>query len=94
MLTGGAAVTLATRKYAEELVALAPDAILGTGSSATVGLLLQVTRIVPIVFAYVPDPVGCRMGTRRNQACSPYTASGHHPRSCRLWWGPWTPANV
>ena len=45
------------RKYAEELVALAPDAILATGS-VTLGPLLQVTRVVPIVFAYVPDPVG------------------------------------
>src|SRR5262245_15059862 len=45
------------RKYAEELVALAPDAILAVGA---VGLapLLQVTRSVPIVFVIVPDPVG------------------------------------
>src|SRR5262249_29545531 len=34
------------RKYAAELVALAPDVILATGSS-TVGPLLQVTRSVP-----------------------------------------------
>ena len=39
-----------TRKYAAELVALAPDVILATGS-ATVGALLQATRAVPIVFA-------------------------------------------
>jgi putative tryptophan/tyrosine transport system substrate-binding protein len=45
------------RAYAAELVALAPDVILATGS-ATVGPLLQATRSVPIVFAYVPDPVG------------------------------------
>ena len=45
------------RKYAAELVALAPDIILANGS-ATVGPLLQATRTVPIVFAYVPDPVG------------------------------------
>ncbi len=45
------------RKYAAELVALAPDVILATGS-ATVGPLLQATRTVPIVFAIVPDPVG------------------------------------
>jgi len=36
---------------------LAPDVILGPGS-ATVGPLLQATRTVPIVFVYVPDPVG------------------------------------
>jgi putative ABC transport system substrate-binding protein len=39
------------------VVALAPDVILATGS-ATVGPLLQATRIVPIVFVGVPDPVG------------------------------------
>ncbi|MFL6971600.1 MAG: ABC transporter substrate-binding protein [Xanthobacteraceae bacterium] len=46
-----------TRKYAAELVALAPDVILASGSAA-VGPLLQVTRTVPVVFAIVPDPVG------------------------------------
>ena len=45
------------RQYAAELVALAPDVILATGSPATTALL-QVTRSVPIVFAQVPDPVG------------------------------------
>src|ERR1700722_5891892 len=44
------------RKYAAELVALAPDVILTPGSS--VGPLLQATRTVPIVFVIVPDPVG------------------------------------
>jgi len=47
----------AIRKYASELVALAPDAILATGS-ATPGPLLHATRTVPIVFTAVPDPVG------------------------------------
>ncbi len=46
-----------TRKYAVELVALAPDVILATGSAA-MGPLLEATRTVPIVFAIVPDPVG------------------------------------
>jgi ABC-type uncharacterized transport system substrate-binding protein len=45
------------RKYAAELVALAPDVILAPGSS-TVGPLLQATRALPIVFVHVPDPVG------------------------------------
>ena len=45
------------RKYATELVALAPDVILATGAS-TMGPLLQATRAVPIVFVYVADPVG------------------------------------
>jgi putative ABC transport system substrate-binding protein len=43
-------------KYAEELVALAPDVILAQGSS-TAGPLLQATRALPIVFVIVPDPV-------------------------------------
>jgi putative tryptophan/tyrosine transport system substrate-binding protein len=47
----------ATRKYAAELVALAPDVILATGSAAT-GPLLQATRTVPVVFVHAPDPVG------------------------------------
>jgi putative ABC transport system substrate-binding protein len=45
------------RRYAVELVALAPDVILATGSSST-GPLLEATRTVPIVFVFVPDPVG------------------------------------
>jgi putative ABC transport system substrate-binding protein len=45
-----------TRKYAAELVALAPDAIVATGIS-TVGPLLQLTRTVPIVFPAASDPV-------------------------------------
>ena len=45
------------RSYVAELVALAPDVILASGS-ATVGPLLQLTRSVPIVFTNVPDPVG------------------------------------
>ena len=45
------------RKYAAELVALAPDVILASGG-AVAGLLLQVTRTVPIVFTLTPDPVG------------------------------------
>jgi ABC transporter substrate binding protein len=46
-----------TRKYATELVALAPDVILAFGGSA-VSPLLQLTRTVPIVFTQVTDPVG------------------------------------
>ena len=45
------------RKYAAELVALAPDVILAAGT-ASVAPLLQATRTVPIVFALVTDPVG------------------------------------
>jgi ABC-type uncharacterized transport system substrate-binding protein len=45
-----------TRKYAVELVALAPDVILATGP--TVEQVLQATRTVPIVFVVTADPVG------------------------------------
>jgi ABC-type uncharacterized transport system substrate-binding protein len=45
------------RKYAAELVALAPDVILASGT-ATMAPLLDATRTVPIVFAQVTDPVG------------------------------------
>ena len=44
------------RRYAAELVALAPDVILAVGAS--LGPLLQATRTVPVVFAQVADPVG------------------------------------
>jgi putative tryptophan/tyrosine transport system substrate-binding protein len=45
------------RKYAAEMVGLTPDVIVSTGTAAMVPLL-QATRIVPIVFANVADPVG------------------------------------
>ena len=45
------------RMLAEELVALAPDVILGNGT-ATVNALKNATRTVPIVFANIADPVG------------------------------------
>jgi putative ABC transport system substrate-binding protein len=45
------------RRHAAELVALAPDVILASGTS-TVGPLLQATRTVPIVFPVIGDPVG------------------------------------
>jgi len=46
-----------TRKFAAELVALAPDVLLAPGTS-TLEPLLQVTRAVPIVFVHTADPVG------------------------------------
>ena len=45
------------RRYAAELVALAPDVILAHGVSS-VRPLLQATRSVPIVFPIASDPVG------------------------------------
>src|SRR4051794_969407 len=44
------------RKYATELVALAPEVILASGGSV-MGPLLQVTRSLPVVFTQTPDPV-------------------------------------
>ena len=45
------------RRYAAELVALAPDVILASGGTG-VGALLRVSRTVPIVFTQTQDPVG------------------------------------
>jgi len=45
------------RRYAAELVALAPDVIFSIGS-ISVAPLQQATRTIPIVFVNVPDPVG------------------------------------
>jgi putative ABC transport system substrate-binding protein len=45
------------RKYAVELVGLAPDVLLASASPSAVALR-QVTSSVPIVFANVIDPVG------------------------------------
>jgi putative ABC transport system substrate-binding protein len=45
------------RLYAAELVALAPDMILVFGTAA-MAPMLQATRVIPIVFANVADPVG------------------------------------
>ena len=47
----------ARSRSAEELIALAPDVVLASGS-ANVTALQQITRSVPIVFANVIDPVG------------------------------------
>jgi putative ABC transport system substrate-binding protein len=44
-------------RFARELVALQPDLILSQ-STPTTAALLQETRIIPIVFAIVADPVG------------------------------------
>src|SRR5262249_57148464 len=47
----------ATRRYAEELVALAPDVNLAP-TSVVVAALQRANRTVPIVFTSVIDPVG------------------------------------
>jgi len=53
----GAANAERIRRDAAELVALAPDVLLAPGTS-TLEPLLQATRVVPIVFVHVADPVG------------------------------------
>jgi putative ABC transport system substrate-binding protein len=45
------------RRYAQELVALAPDIFLA-GGTISLGALQHVTRTLPIVFAVVADPIG------------------------------------
>ena len=47
----------ALRRYAAEIVALAPDVILTSGS-VSMAPLLRATRTIPIVFTNVADPVG------------------------------------
>ena len=55
-----AADAVEIRRHAAELVALAPDIILASGSP-TLAALQQATRTVPIVFVNVVDPVGSRL---------------------------------
>ena len=53
----GAADAVRARKYAAELVALAPNVIVAAGSETTAALR-EATRTLPIVFVAVSDPVG------------------------------------
>src|SRR5262245_65924473 len=50
-------------KYADELIALAPDVLVTSGGSST-EVMLKATRTIPIVFVIVPDPVGSRIVER------------------------------
>jgi putative ABC transport system substrate-binding protein len=45
------------RKYAAELMALAPDVLLAAGTLSVIALQ-KATHTVPIVFVRVSDPVG------------------------------------
>ena len=56
-IRAGAGNLATIRKYAAELVALAPDVIVGSGATP-VTLLLEATHTVPIVFTVVIDPMG------------------------------------
>src|SRR5262245_27854055 len=53
----GVADAASSRRYAAEMVALAPDVIL-TGGSAATAAVQEATRTLPIVFVNVSDPVG------------------------------------
>jgi len=53
----GAVDADSSRRYAAELVGLAPDVILASASAA-IAALQQTTRTIPIVFTSVADPVG------------------------------------
>jgi len=48
---------VALRKYAAELIALAPD-VLVAGGGIPAEAVLKLTRSIPIVFVIAPDPVG------------------------------------
>src|SRR5262245_2288044 len=52
----GAADVERSRRYAAELIALAPDVIQASGTGP-VAALQQASRTVPIVFVQIPDPV-------------------------------------
>src|SRR5262245_22369807 len=64
-----------TRKYAAELIALAPEVVLAV-ATATVGPLKRVSGTTPIVFVQVSDPVGAgfvesaQAATRPDLPCS------------------------
>ena len=61
------------RRYAAELVALAPDVILASGGFG-MGPLQQATRTVPIVFVNVTDPVCSKKFARKSGSSKPQFA--------------------
>jgi putative ABC transport system substrate-binding protein len=50
-------MSIANRQYAAELLALAPDLLLASGTVSTAALQ-HATRLIPIVFVLISDPVG------------------------------------
>jgi ABC-type uncharacterized transport system substrate-binding protein len=52
------------RKYAAELIALAPDVVLAAAGTPVVVALQQATAAVPIVFVGVADPIGAGLVER------------------------------
>jgi len=87
------------RKYAAELVALAPDVIVGHGSPI-VGQLQQLTQTVPIVFVSTADPVGAGLvasfarpgGNTTDLQYFPNSASAQNGWSCSRRSRPGSPA--
>src|SRR5215470_15414311 len=74
------------RKYAAELLALAPDVIL-TNSSAALAPSLQATRTVPIVFTSVVDPSAPATSTAwRSRAAMPPVLSCSNTALLRNGW--------
>jgi ABC transporter substrate binding protein len=67
------------RKFAAELVALAPDVILASGTTV-MAPLLQATRTIPIVFVNVSDPVG--------QAALAQATAERYDYGLRIFWRP------
>jgi hypothetical protein len=59
----GASDAERNRRYAAELVALAPDVILASGTPVLVALQRE-TRSIPIVFTTIVDPVGAGFAER------------------------------
>jgi ABC-type uncharacterized transport system substrate-binding protein len=76
------------RKHVADLLALAPDVVLTSGTT-TMGPLLQATNTVPIVFVNVADPVGAgfvqslaRPGGNSPDSSSSNMASARNGWSC------------
>jgi putative tryptophan/tyrosine transport system substrate-binding protein len=64
------------RKYAAELVGLAPDVILAAGALETAELQ-RLTRALPIVFVSVSDPVGAGVVSNLARPGGNATLNGH-----------------
>jgi len=73
------------RAVARELVGLQPDIILAAGTPATVALQRE-TRMIPIVFATVADPVASSIVPRLNQPGGNITGfGGYEPSLAGKW---------
>jgi len=68
------------RALAQELVSLQPDIILANGTAATAALQRQ-TQTIPIVFAFVNDPVGSGIVTRLDRPSGNITGFANYEAS-------------